>query len=424
MHPGRSAVWRTGVGDEEVERRNIVIDSPTPANHGFAVHRGLIGKAEARREVVEVLGIEGIDVGTRRDETAPRDEVGDAVLVVVEHAVIGVAHAEIDAQLGRHLKRVVHPVIERVLVIQPLQLAAHDHRTAGVAGVARQEIGERAQIAAECGIGGPRTARAVEGEAAALVGVVEDVEHGAAVLAAELELVASVSPGQVVRNVAGGIDAAEGLGGAHIVEAADGDLRRTDQRGVIRHPGVQSEGRRVDGRIVIVEGLQEVVDAERQLVDHARGQDGVLHDREVVHVAGRNLEEVADVRADVGCLCAGAAEVARGDRVVIAEAVVDLDDPVEAVVIVPAVAQVVTGGGRTGARGGGPDGQQVQRHRVDRHAILRQHALGLSDPGAGRNRDRGSSCWRSRAAIRRSRNRRYGSWRWGRPAKNRTGCCG
>ena len=52
--------------------------------------------------------------------------------------------------------------------------------------IARQEIGDGSQVAAQRGVGGPRSARAVEDKAAALIDLVEDVQARAPVLAAEL----------------------------------------------------------------------------------------------------------------------------------------------------------------------------------------------------------------------------------------------
>ena len=105
-----------------------------------------------------------------------------------------------------------------------------------------------------------------------------------------------------------------------------------------------------------------------------------------MHVAGRNLEEVADVRAYVGGLRAGASEVARGDGVLLIEGVIDLDDSVVAVVVVTSVGEVVVRRGRARAGRCRPDGQQVRGNRIHRDAILRQHALAGRDPRIRRNR--------------------------------------
>ena len=279
----------------------------------------------------------------------------------------------------------MHPPVEGVLVIVALQGAEHDDRAAGIARVSGQEVRHRPEISAERSVGGPGSARAVEDEAAALVDLVEDVQAGAAVLASDLQLMAPVRPGQVIGDMARGVDAAQRLCGADVIEAVDGDLRRTDQ-GRVGDAGVQSERERVEAGVRVVERLQEVVHAERHLVDQGWRKDGILHDRDVVHVAGRDLEEVADVRADVGGLRAGSAEVARGDGVLLVEVMVDLDDSVVAVVVVAPVGEIVILDGRAGAGGRRPDGLQVDGDRIHGNAILRQYAPAGRHPGIGRNR--------------------------------------
>src|SRR5689334_10604813 len=106
----------------------------------------------------------------------------------MQNAVIGIAHTEVDTQFRRGTDRIVCPPVEGVLVVIALQVAEHDYGAAGITRVSRKKVGHRTEVSAERRVRRPRSTCAIENETVALIDLVEDVQAGAAVFTAGLQL--------------------------------------------------------------------------------------------------------------------------------------------------------------------------------------------------------------------------------------------
>ncbi len=158
--------------------------------------------------------------------------------------------------------------------------------------------------------------------------MVELVELGLAVLAAEAHLVAAFDPGELIGEVPGDVVAALGRSCADEVEAADLDVGGVGIAGA----GDEAEALDVVSGVVVVEDLVEVVDAGEDLVGDVAAEDAVVDDGDVLHMDGSDLVVAEQViPGDGSDLIALADEPVDGEVVLIGEAPVDLAEAVPAV---------------------------------------------------------------------------------------------
>src|SRR5260370_24924869 len=117
MDTRRATIGQPCVGNKEIQRRHIVENAVAATDHRLAAALRCKREPEARSEIIEVLRIERIDVLAWCEEALSGNKVRDAVFGVMQHTVIGIAHTEVNTQLLRNLERVMHPPVERILIV-------------------------------------------------------------------------------------------------------------------------------------------------------------------------------------------------------------------------------------------------------------------------------------------------------------------
>ena len=145
------------------------------------------------------------------------------------------------------------------------------------------------------------------------------------------------------------VGASQRLRRARIVESGDLDGWRSG----VNRSRKETQSRTAVSHVAVVERLQEVVFSGGDLVDQCRRPDVVFHRGKVMNVHRRFLEVVRDIRSDGGDLRTSAAEIAKRERMFVAEPLVDLRNSVEAVVRVQSVCKIVICRGGTGGDASG-----------------------------------------------------------------------
>ena len=195
-----------------------------PRKYRRTLAEQIVGEAEAWREVFVVGAVE-TGGATRRSHLLQRSSVGgsnpvEQVILLGRHAKVVPTYAKVQRQPGGPAEAVlqVQPVI--VFILVPIGVAGC------LAPTGRQAFEERREIR--------------EGQLAAEIGVLNDLNRGAAKFVAELHIVTADLPRIVVDEVPVGIHPLPGHTGrsAELGKASDGNQRQSAVKG--RCAGIQS----------------------------------------------------------------------------------------------------------------------------------------------------------------------------------------
>ena len=393
------------VVEEWVEVGCVGEEPEAGAEDGVRVER--VAEADAW---VEALVIRLIEIGHLRalkgeavggGERGTED--GHVAVAVVEGTGVVVADAVVDVEARGELPGVTG--VEEEGIDEDLALGVADGDGGG-GEAAGEEVGEWSDEAVGCVAGGViRRAgcvdgggdpRAVEGEGADGVALVELVELGLAELAAEAEGVFAADVRELVGEVAGDVVAAFGRCEADGIVAAADDFGLAGVERVadfdVGSVGVGSAGdkaERLDVVVVVVVGedLVVVVDSGEELIGDRWREDAVVDDGDVLHVDGSDLVVGEELRADGSDLIALADEPVRGERIFGSDVVVELSEAVRAVAEFGVVGVEVVGDadGVLGERALAPERvEEILHHGDDGDVVLIKQGDGLRLPADGR----------------------------------------